>query len=172
MTTRSSVQIMQQVVAAFMQWHHFDPSCWLDKACIDQENIADGLRILPVSVMACKHCLGNLWQHLCQPPLVHLGVCLSSQYSSLLVKCLVWISTPSQYFDLLLNSFFSGVAPLAGYALACRLNVSLEGRLRQGSSEAPRGVGRVFPQLAREWLMRGPFWRPSLFIFESFDFQS
>ena len=32
----------------------YEPSFWLDKACIDQENIADGLRILPVSVMACN----------------------------------------------------------------------------------------------------------------------
>ena len=47
-------QVMQQVVAAFMQRHHYEPSFWLDKACIDQENTADGLRILPVSVMACN----------------------------------------------------------------------------------------------------------------------
>ena len=64
---------MQLVVAAFMQRHHFEHTCWLDKACIDLENIADVLRFLPVSVMACNHCLGNLWQHLCQPPLMHLG---------------------------------------------------------------------------------------------------
>ena len=42
----------KQVVAAFMQRHHFEPPFWLDKACVDQENIADGLRILPVSVIA------------------------------------------------------------------------------------------------------------------------
>ena len=45
---------MQQVVGAFMQRHHFEPPFWLDKACVDQENIADGLRTLPVSVMACN----------------------------------------------------------------------------------------------------------------------
>ena len=44
----------KQVVAAFMQRHHYEPSFWLDKACVVQENIADGLRILPVSVMACN----------------------------------------------------------------------------------------------------------------------
>ena len=31
---------MQQVVAAFMLRPPFEPSFWLDKACIDQENIA------------------------------------------------------------------------------------------------------------------------------------
>ena len=29
----------------------YEPSFWLDKACIDQENIADGLRFLAVSVV-------------------------------------------------------------------------------------------------------------------------
>ena len=28
------------------------PTFWLDKVCIDQNNIGDGLRALPVSVMA------------------------------------------------------------------------------------------------------------------------
>ena len=45
---------MQQVVAAVMQRHHHEHPFWLDKACVDQENIADGLRTLPVSVMACN----------------------------------------------------------------------------------------------------------------------
>ena len=47
-------QIMQQVAATFMQKHQHEPSFWLDKACIDQENLADDLRVLPVSVMACN----------------------------------------------------------------------------------------------------------------------
>lgn len=34
-----------------------EPTFWLDKVCIDQENIADGLRVLPVSVMACRRML-------------------------------------------------------------------------------------------------------------------
>ena len=45
---------MQQVVAAVMQRHHHELPFWLDKACVGQENIADGLRTLPVSVMACN----------------------------------------------------------------------------------------------------------------------
>ena len=46
---------------------------------------------------------------------------------------------------------------LRSRSVLCRLSVSLEGRLMQGSPEAPRGVGRVFPLLAREWLIRGRF---------------
>ena len=42
---------MQQAVAAFMLRRLYEPSFWLDKACIDQENIADGLRFLAVSVV-------------------------------------------------------------------------------------------------------------------------
>ena len=30
------------------------PTFWLDKVCIDQNNIGDGLRSLPIAVMACK----------------------------------------------------------------------------------------------------------------------
>ena len=30
---------------------------WLDKVCIDQNNIGDGLKVLPVNVMACKKML-------------------------------------------------------------------------------------------------------------------
>ena len=33
------------------------PRLWLDKVCIDQENITDGLRVLVVNVMACKKVL-------------------------------------------------------------------------------------------------------------------
>ena len=36
-------QVLQQVAAAFMLKLRFVPSFWFDKACIDQENIADGL---------------------------------------------------------------------------------------------------------------------------------
>jgi hypothetical protein len=30
---------------------------WLDKVCIDQQNISDGLKVLPINVMACKRML-------------------------------------------------------------------------------------------------------------------
>lgn len=33
------------------------PTFWLDKVCIDQDNIAEGLKVLPVTVMACSKML-------------------------------------------------------------------------------------------------------------------
>merc|ERR1712232_804847 len=36
------------------------PTLWLDICCIDQETVQDGLRALPVNVMACKRFLA-LW---------------------------------------------------------------------------------------------------------------
>jgi len=42
------------------------PTFWLDKVCIDQSNIADGLRVLPVNVMACNRVMvlcGHTYQH-------------------------------------------------------------------------------------------------------------
>ena len=33
------------------------PTFWLDKTCIDQDNIGDGLKVLPVNVMACRKML-------------------------------------------------------------------------------------------------------------------
>jgi hypothetical protein len=33
------------------------PTFWLDKVCIDQDNIGSGLKVLPINVMACKQML-------------------------------------------------------------------------------------------------------------------
>ena len=33
------------------------PTFWLDKVCIDQNKIKDGLKVLPINVMACKKML-------------------------------------------------------------------------------------------------------------------
>ena len=41
----------------FEHKHKRFPSFWLDKACINQDHIADGLRCLPVNVMACHQML-------------------------------------------------------------------------------------------------------------------
>merc|ERR1712100_184219 len=41
----------------FHATHHRWPTFWLDKVCIDQNNIGDGLKVLPVNVMACKKML-------------------------------------------------------------------------------------------------------------------
>jgi hypothetical protein len=43
--------------SSFRAKHGRDPTFWLDKVCIDQDNIADGLKVLPINVMACKKML-------------------------------------------------------------------------------------------------------------------
>ena len=48
---------LENVAATFFKLHDRYPTFWLDKVCIDQENIVDGLKVLPVNVMACKHML-------------------------------------------------------------------------------------------------------------------
>ena len=41
----------------FKKRHSRDPTFWLDKVCIDQSNIQNGLKVLPVNVMACSKML-------------------------------------------------------------------------------------------------------------------
>lgn len=41
----------------FHATHGRYPTFWVDKMCINQRQIADGLRVLPVNVMACKEVL-------------------------------------------------------------------------------------------------------------------
>ena len=41
----------------FFSHHGRYPTFWVDKICIDQRQIADGLRVLPVNVMACRQVL-------------------------------------------------------------------------------------------------------------------
>ena len=48
---------LESVVADFERSNGRSPTFWFDKVCIDQQRIADGLRVLPVSVMACKRML-------------------------------------------------------------------------------------------------------------------
>merc|ERR1712194_625630 len=43
--------------AEFESRHRREPTLWLDKTCIDQLNIKDGLRVLPVNLMACRSVL-------------------------------------------------------------------------------------------------------------------
>lgn len=46
----------QQLTAtaeAFVQAHGREPTFWLDHVCIDQDRIGDGLKALPVNIMAC-----------------------------------------------------------------------------------------------------------------------
>lgn len=41
----------------FRAEHGRDPTLWIDKVCIDQSRITDGLRMLPVNIMACEQVL-------------------------------------------------------------------------------------------------------------------
>ena len=34
-----------------------EPTFWLDIACIDQSTISDGLKVLPINLMACRKVL-------------------------------------------------------------------------------------------------------------------
>jgi len=48
---------LQLVAEAFFLHHGRYPTFWVDKFCIDQRHLADGLRVLPVNVMACRKVL-------------------------------------------------------------------------------------------------------------------
>ena len=48
---------LSQFAKAFKSLHGRYPTIWLDKVCIDQNNIAEGLRVLPVNVTACAKML-------------------------------------------------------------------------------------------------------------------
>merc|ERR1712039_223171 len=48
---------LEEYVHRFHHKRGRPPTFWLDKVCIDQTNIGDALRVLPVYVMACKRML-------------------------------------------------------------------------------------------------------------------
>jgi len=48
---------LENLVASFRQKHGRFPTFWLDVVCISQDNIGDGLAVLPVNVMACHRIL-------------------------------------------------------------------------------------------------------------------
>lgn len=48
---------LQNVSEKFKRIHGRYPTFWLDKVCIDQTAIRDGLRMLPLSLMACREML-------------------------------------------------------------------------------------------------------------------
>ena len=57
---------LEDCASSFRHGHGRDPTSWLDKVCIDQNNIAVGLRVLPVNVMACNRMMvlcGHTYQH-------------------------------------------------------------------------------------------------------------
>ena len=48
---------LKRVSHGFQQKHGRDPTFWLHKVCIDQNNIGDGLKVLSVIVMQCTKML-------------------------------------------------------------------------------------------------------------------
>eukprot|EP00928_Gymnodinium_smaydae_P011181 TRINITY_DN14154_c1_g1_i1.p1 TRINITY_DN14154_c1_g1~~TRINITY_DN14154_c1_g1_i1.p1 ORF type:complete len:723 (+),score=64.88 TRINITY_DN14154_c1_g1_i1:27-2195(+) len=60
---------LREIAAEFIQQHGREPTFWLDHVCIDQANILDGLRTLPVNILSCdklivlcgKSYLSRLW---------------------------------------------------------------------------------------------------------------
>lgn len=48
---------LEQLATSFRCSHQRDPTFWLDKVCIDQCNLADGLKVLPIIVMSCRRML-------------------------------------------------------------------------------------------------------------------
>jgi len=59
-------QQLQRTAAKFQQKTGRAPTFWLDKVCIDQNDIGDGLKVLSVNVMQCKKMLvlcGHSYPH-------------------------------------------------------------------------------------------------------------
>ena len=48
---------LKEISAEFFGVHGRYPTFWLDIVCIDQDAIADGLRVLPLNIMACRQVL-------------------------------------------------------------------------------------------------------------------
>eukprot|EP00960_Hanusia_phi_P041700 755126-Hanusia_phi.AAC.2 len=48
---------LRQFAESFYEKHNRFPTFWLDKCCIDQNNIGSGLKVLPINIMACKQML-------------------------------------------------------------------------------------------------------------------
>jgi hypothetical protein len=48
---------LKRVVSKFQAKYGRPPTFWLDKVCIDQKNISDGLKVLPINVMSCQKML-------------------------------------------------------------------------------------------------------------------
>lgn len=44
---------LEHIAETFMRKHGRYPTFWLDRVCIDQSNLADGLRVLPINIASC-----------------------------------------------------------------------------------------------------------------------
>eukprot|EP00928_Gymnodinium_smaydae_P032946 TRINITY_DN23740_c0_g2_i1.p1 TRINITY_DN23740_c0_g2~~TRINITY_DN23740_c0_g2_i1.p1 ORF type:complete len:745 (-),score=76.67 TRINITY_DN23740_c0_g2_i1:218-2188(-) len=51
---QSKFDQLRYIAAKFVQEHGREPTFWLDHVCIDQQNIIDGLRTLPVNILSCN----------------------------------------------------------------------------------------------------------------------
>ena len=54
---KAKFAILDQVKQKFKAKYNREATFWLDKVCIDQENISDGLKVLCINVTACKKLL-------------------------------------------------------------------------------------------------------------------
>lgn len=50
-------EVLSKAALNFSSKHKRDPTFWLDKVCIDQNAISDGLRLLPLNLVACNEVL-------------------------------------------------------------------------------------------------------------------
>ena len=48
---------LEEFAAKFKKDKGYSPTFWLDTACIDQSNIGNGLKVLPINIMACSQML-------------------------------------------------------------------------------------------------------------------
>ena len=50
-------EALEKLTHEFSKEFNREPKFWLDKVCINQSNIGNGLKVLPINVMACKQLL-------------------------------------------------------------------------------------------------------------------
>lgn len=49
--------MLKKIAERFKRKNKREPTFWFDKTCIDQNNLVDGLKALPINVMACHKML-------------------------------------------------------------------------------------------------------------------
>jgi len=46
--------VLKELASDFKKKNNRNPTFWFHKCCIDQYNVKDGLKMLPINVMACE----------------------------------------------------------------------------------------------------------------------
>ena len=46
--------MLKELASDFKKKNNRNPTFWFHKCCIDQYNVKDGLKMLPINVMACE----------------------------------------------------------------------------------------------------------------------